>query len=298
MTTRKTDWPTYAMLAATILFWAGNSIVGRAVRDDIDPVTLALLRWIGASLVVAPFAMKGLREDLPVLRAAWKQVLALCLTGVVGFNTLLYAGLQHTAATNALLMQAMIPGLLLLLGAAAFKQREPRIKTAGILISMFGALFTIFRGSVEAVLSLELGRGDLIVFTACLVWATYTLLLRFMPKVRPASFLFVTFAGGALALLPIAALVPGHHIEWNGRTVLALAYVSVLPSVASYFLYNAAVARAGPAIAGQAISMMPVFGALLASLLLGEVLHWYHALGMAIIVGGIALASRATNPGQ
>ena len=41
----------YALLAAVMLFWAGNAIVGRAVRDDIPPFTLALVRWAGALLI-------------------------------------------------------------------------------------------------------------------------------------------------------------------------------------------------------------------------------------------------------
>lgn len=291
MTSRRGDWLTYAMLGCTIAFWAGNAIVGRAVRDDIDPVLLALLRWIGATIVVAPLAWRGLREDWPVIRAAWKPTFALCLAGIVGFNTVLYAGLQYTTATNTLLMQASIPGLVLLIAALAFSQREPKVKVFGILLSVFGAAFTIFKGDIDALLSLRLGKGDLIVFAACVIWAIYTVLLRLAPKVRPASFLFVTFAGGALMLLPIALLVPGHHLSWTANSIGAVAYVSIFPSVIAYFLFNASVARAGSAIAGQAIAMMPIVGALLAALLLGEALHWYHGVGMAIILAGIVIAA-------
>ena len=162
MTSRRGDWLTYAMLGCTIAFWAGNAIVGRAVRDDIDPVMLALLRWIGATIVVAPLAWRGLREDWPVIRAAWKPTFALCLAGIVGFNTVLYAGLQYTTATNTLLMQASIPGLVLLIAALAFSQREPKVKVFGILLSVFGAAFTIFKGDIDALLSLRLGKGDLL----------------------------------------------------------------------------------------------------------------------------------------
>lgn len=291
MNSRRGDWLTYVMLGCTIAFWAGNAIVGRAVRDDIDPVMLALLRWIGATIVVAPLAWRGLREDWPVIRAAWKPTLALCLTGIAGFNTVLYAGLQYTTATNTLLMQASIPGLVLLIAALAFSQREPMAKVFGILLSVFGAAFTIFRGSMEAVLSLQLGKGDLIIFSACLIWAIYTVLLRMAPKVRPASFLFVTFAGGALVLLPTALLTPGHHLAFTANSIGAIAYVSIFPSVIAYFLFNASVARAGSAIAGQGIAMMPIIGALLAALLLGEKLYWYHGVGMAIILAGIVIAA-------
>lgn len=291
METQRTDWLTYAMLACTILFWSGNAIVGRAIRTDIDPVSLAFLRWVGASLVIAPFAWRGLRTDLPRIRACWKMTAVLCLTGVAGFNTLLYAGLQTTPATNALLVQALIPGLVLIFAAVAFGQFERGWKVTGIMLSVFGAMFTIFKGDIHSVLALGLGRGDLFVFAACLCWAVYTVLLRFAPQVRPATFLFVTFAGGALFLLPFVVLSSGTHVEWSWSTLAAIGYIAIFPSVAAYYLFNAAVARAGHAIAGQAITLMPLIGALLASLLLGEALHWYHGAGMALILLGIVTAA-------
>lgn len=288
---RHGGWLTYAMLGCVMAFWAGNSIVGRAVRGDIDPISLATLRWVGASLVVTPLAWRGLREDWAAIRMAWKPVLALCLTGVAGFNSLLYYGLQSTTATKALLMQALIPGLVLVFAATAFRTREPARKVAGIVLSMAGAVYTIFEGSLDALLSLDLGQGDLMVFGACILWAIYTLLLRFAPGVRPASLLWVTFVGGALALLSVGMLVPDRHVDWSGPVALAVGYVSIFPSVIAYFLFNAAVARAGPAIAGQAIALMPLAGALLAALLLGEPLHGFHAVGMVAILAGIVIAA-------
>src|SRR3546814_12946067 len=35
----------YLLLTMTALFWAGNSIVGRAARDLVPPVALAFWRW-------------------------------------------------------------------------------------------------------------------------------------------------------------------------------------------------------------------------------------------------------------
>ncbi|AKM09674.1 DMT family transporter [Croceicoccus naphthovorans] len=293
MTTRRYDLLTYAMLGGAVLFWAGNSIVGRAVRNDIDPISLSLLRWIGATLVVAPLALPHLRTDWPKIREGWKATAIICLAGIAGFNTLLYAGLAQTLATNALLIQAAIPGLVLILGALALGQKEPRMKVLGIVLSVLGAAFTVFRGSIDAVLGLELGKGDPLVLAACVTWAIYTLSLQFAPKVRPASFLFVTFLGGALVLSVVAMVVPGRHFEWSTGAALGVGYTGVFPSVLAYFFYNAAVARAGPAQAGQAIAMMPIIGALLAALLLAEPLHWYHAVGMTMIVAGIVIAARA-----
>ncbi|MGZ3171972.1 MAG: EamA family transporter, partial [Croceibacterium sp.] len=78
----------FALLALVMVLWAGNSIVGRAVRNDVDPMTLAFVRWAGASLILLPFALRPLRRDWPAIRKAWKPVLVLGLLGVGAFNAL------------------------------------------------------------------------------------------------------------------------------------------------------------------------------------------------------------------
>ena len=62
--------------------------------------------------------------------------------------------------------------------------------------------------------------------------------------------------------------------------------------------YGAAAARIGAARAGQAITMMPVFGAFLSAALLGEALHDYHYVGIAFILAGIVLGALAPKAGE
>lgn len=80
-------------------------------------------------------------------------------------------------------------------------------------------------------------------------------------------------------------------MDWTPRVIGAVVYVALLPSVVAYALFNAAVATLGPASAGQAITLMPLFGALLAALILGEQLHGHHLVGMALILGGIVVSA-------
>jgi len=282
------------MLALTILMWSGNAIVARAIRADVPPITLSMLRWFGAAMLIAPFAARTLARDGARLRAGWKSLAFLCLFGVLGYNALLYAGLQWTTATNAMLMSALIPGLVLLIGWAALGVREPAARIAGITLSVAGALYTVFRGDLDAALNLHLGRGEVLLIFGCVSWALYTVGLRFAPKVHAASFLFVTFIGAAIILLPIA-IVTGEigEVNWNPRSLAGIAYVAVFPSAAAFYLYNKAVARVGPAIGGLAITMLPICGAGLAALVLGEPLHGYHAIGIVLILIGVIVAGRS-----
>ena len=300
MTTARRDYRAYAMLALVMLFWAGNSIVGRAVRDDIPPFTLALVRWAGALLLVAPFALRHVVADRAKLRRAWRRVLLLGLLGIATFNALLYYGLRFTTATNSMLLQAAIPGLVLLFDYLLFRTRSGWQAIGGVLLSTAGVVLIVCRADPQALLHLDFGTGDLLILAAVVVWGIYTSLLRTRPAVHPSSFIAVTFAIGALAMLPLAigewratgfpALGPG--------SIGAFAYVAILPSLVAYFLYNAAVTAIGAGKAGQAISLMPLFGAFLAAFLLGEALHPFHAAGMVLILAGIVTSATVRSQHQ
>lgn len=293
MTSRNADSRAVAMLVLVMMMWAGNAIVGRAIRFEIPPFTLAFVRWTGALLILMPFAAKHLWADRAALSRGWKILLLLGVAGVAAFNGFLYVGLRYTTATNALLFQAAIPALVLLFDFLLFRERSSVRQIVAVLVSTFGVFVIIFRGDPGAVLGLHFGRGDLLLFGAIVSWALYTVLLRLRPAVSPSSFIAATFVVGVVIMAPLAAT------EWRGiaamsltpRVLGAFAYVALLPSLVAYLIYNAAVARIGPARAGQAITLLPLFGAILSAMLLGEVLHDYHFAGMILILLGIVIAA-------
>jgi len=286
----------YAMLVLVMLFWAGNSIVGRAVHQEIAPFPLALARWAGAFLVLAPFAWKHVRADWPMARKHWRVILLLGVLGVAAFNALLYSGLAYTTATNSVLIQAGIPAVVLLLGLTLYRERPAPAQVIGVTIAALGAAVIVARGDLSVLAALRFGYGDVLIVIAALIWAFYTVLLRARPPIHPFSFLLLTFAIGVIAMAPLAAG------EWETRplqltpnVLAAMAYVAVLPSVVAYFLYNKAVAAIGASDAGQMLSLQPLLGAVLAWVFLREPLLEFHYFGMALIALGIALplATRA-----
>ncbi len=283
----------FAALAVVMLLWSGNSIVGRAVRDDVPPFTLAFVRWTGALVIVLPFAWRHVTADRAVLLRHWKAVLILGLTGVACFNGLLYSGLRHTTASNAMLLQAAIPALVLLFDRTLFGVRSTMKHGLGVILSTLGVLAIITQGRPEALLGLHFGKGEVFVLTAVVAWSLYTSLLRLRPEIHPLSFLVATFAIGAVAMGPLAAheWQQGEGIAWGPLAYGAMAYVVLFPSVIAYGLYNAAVADVGAARAGQAITLMPLLGALLAAALLNEALLGFHFVGMALILAGIVVSN-------
>ena len=285
--------PRYAyllMLVLVMLMWSGNSVVARAIHEDIPPFTLAFLRWTGAALIAIPLTWRYLRRDMPVAVAHWPIILLLGVVGVGSFNAFMYSGLQYTTAANSLLVQAAIPALVLLFNFLLFKEHPRRTQIIGVIVAALGVGMIIFQGNFAVLLSMDFNRGDVLVLFAVMLWAIYTVLLRLRPAINGLSFLTLTIVIGALCMAPFAAWeLREESMNFTSAVIWGIAYVTIFPSLLAYFLFNTAVDQLGAGDAGQVINLQPVFGALLAALLLSEPIHSYHLVGMALILLGIAI---------
>jgi drug/metabolite transporter (DMT)-like permease len=279
------------LLMLGVLFWAGNSIAGRAMAEAISPWALSFWRWALALLLVTPFAWRGLKADAPELLRCWKMVLALALTGVAGFGVLLYFGLRTTTALNSILLQAAVAPLVMLLAWLCFGERTRRSEIAGVALSMLGVASVITEGRPWDLLHIGLNAGDGLILVSVALYAVYSLLLRRRPAVAPLSLLWATFALSAVILAPawLVDLVTTPAPPLTAQTAAGIAYVAVFPSFLAYLFYNRGIDLIGAARASQFMHLQPVFGALLAVLLLGETFHAFHAAGMLLIAAGIGL---------
>jgi drug/metabolite transporter (DMT)-like permease len=278
------------LLAITMLFWAGNSIAGRALAGVVPPMTLTFWRWVLASLLVAPFAWPHLKADWPELKRRWRMVLILAVSGVASFGALLYWGLESTTALNSLLMQAAIPPLILFFAFVLLRERIGLGALAGVALSLLGVLVVISQGRPWALLALHLNPGDGIVLVGVVLYAGYSLLLRRRPAVHPFSLLLITFVLAAAIIAPFYGLelAEGRTFSPTPKALAGIAYVALFPSFLAYLCFNRGVELIGSGRAGQYMHLMPVFGAVLAVTLLGEPFHPYHLAGVALIGAGIA----------
>src|SRR5207244_4572193 len=99
----------YRLLMLSSRFRPGDIVLARFVAGHVPPMTLSCVRWIGAFLMLLPFALPHLKRDWPALRAKLPLMLALSATGFAFNNALSYWALQYTEALNALLIQSSAP---------------------------------------------------------------------------------------------------------------------------------------------------------------------------------------------
>ena len=287
----------FLLLALATLFWAGNWVLGRALRDDFEPIALNFWRWLIALLALAPFALARLREKGGVIRRSIGLLLALSFFGVALFQWMIYEGLKTTTAVNAVLINSSFPAFMLLCSWAIDRERGTRRQIVGMLISLAGILVIMARGDPASLVRLEFHLGDALILLAMPVWGVYSVLLkRRPPELDGIAFLFVISLAGTVLILPAFALEAWHSPpRWPGpQGVAAALYVGLAASVAAFICWNRGVAIVGANAAGFTLHLLPAFGTLLAMLFLGESFQLFHAAGIATILAGVVVATRAT----
>jgi drug/metabolite transporter (DMT)-like permease len=283
----------YLLLSLTSLFWAGNIVLARYVAGHVPPMTLSCVRWIGAFLMLLPFAWPHLRRDWPALREKLPLMVTLSATGFALNNALSYWALQYTEALNALLIQSAGP-LFVALWSLMFGVRLTWAQIAGIAISLLGVLVIILRGDFGALGNIQFNKGDVMFAGALLAFGLYAALMTRRPKTHQLSLISFTMGCGALLLLPFSVweISTGFTPKPDTLTIATLIYVVIFPSTLAYLFFNRGIALIGPNRAAPFFHLVPVFGSAMAILLLGEQPRLFHLVGYLLVLAGVVIASR------
>jgi drug/metabolite transporter (DMT)-like permease len=277
------------------LLWSSNYIIARLADGVIAPHALALGRWLLAALILLPWMGGGLWRQRAVLRREWKQLLWLGFFGMYICGAWVYQAGRSTSSTNIALIYAATPMAIVAASSLLLHERMSRAQWAGVVLALLGLLFVIAKGDPARLLAVQFVAGDAWITAAATSWTIYSVLLKRWPsQLGPGERLVAIIAGGLLVLLPTtlaeALLTAPPPFGWGAFGLVLLA--AVLPGVLSYGAYSYLQRELGASRTAMMLYLAPVYGALLAWLVLGELPGWYHAVGAAMILPSIWLASR------
>ena len=286
----------YLMLAA--LLWAGNAVVGRLLVGEISPLLLSTVRCLVAMVVLLPFGVSIFKAHSDLWKNK-KRFLLLGLFGLGGYNMLLYLAIQTATPINVTLIGASMPIWMLLIGALFFGNRPSGYQVIGALISIFGVCIVLSRGDWLAILQVQFVYGDLLMVLATILWAFYSWMLT-----KPGSsserrwpwndFLLAQVLVGLLwsSAFTVMEWQGGYlHFEPSIVVLLLILYVAIGPSLIAYRCWGLGVAKAGPTVAAFFANFIPLFTAILSTVILGESPQGFHGLSFVLIVIGIAMSA-------
>lgn len=288
------------LLILSALFWGGNIIAGKYAIGELGPYGLSAMRWIMAFLIIVPFAWRSVRSEWAEIRRGMFWLAFYGIVGFVSFNALLYGATTFTAAVNIAMIQAAIPVLVMIGNFLIFRERASALHIIGVTLTIYGVVHVASHGIPFRILGLDVNIGDAMMVFASLLYALHSLALRYKPKIGWLSFITVTSFFAALAAIvyqtvfdtgPIGLASEVAAMSWRGWAVVF--YVAILPSIVAQMTYARGVELVGPNRASLFINLIPVFGAVLAVVMLGERMEMFHLVAAIFIVAGIALAEYA-----
>lgn len=282
------------LLVMAAFFWGGNAVAGKFLAGSLPPVTISFIRLAIGVLIMSPVIIRLFKREMAALRENFKMLVFLAVTGVIGFNLLIYWALNYTSAINATLLNSTSPLFIFLLSALLIGEKMELKYWVSMAISFIGVLFVITHGSIERMIALQFNMGDLIMVLAVISWALYSIFIKKISGKMPSLAIFgFTLAIGFLLMIPAVAVelavVPVDALtlgEWS-----ALFYIGIFPSICSFLLWNRAVALIGPSKSSISLNLIPVFGAGAAFLVLGEIITVPQIIGGCLVFIGVFITS-------
>ncbi len=285
------------LLTLTTLSWGGNAVAGKFAVGEVSPLILTAIRWLIASVILLVVAHRHLARDWPVIRQRLPYLFLLGAFGFALFNATLYTSLNYTTAINVTIFQAAMPMMIFLMNFIIFRTRIHWAQAVGYAVTLVGVLITATGGNISVLTDQALNRGDVLILIGAFIYSSYSVALRTRPDIHWLSFLTVLVFAAAMTSTVVAVkeVVDGSAI-WP-RSVTAwsvILYTVIFPSMISQAFFARGVELIGSNRAGLFMNLVPIFGSILAVLLLGEKFQLYHGLALTLVIGGIAIAQNLT----
>ena len=285
----------FLLLTVTAFFWGGNAVAGKLAVGHVSPFMLTTLRWILAGLILAPFAIHHFREDLAIIRRHALFLFVLGATGFATFNNLMYLALNYTSAINVAIEQASMPLFVFALNFLIFQIRVTWLRLVGYTFTLIGVIIIACRGNLVGFTLQSANIGDMLMIIGMMAYGLYSVLLRNKPDIHLLSFMFTAVLAAIVTSVPftiyeaaVGRLIFPDLLGWG-----VVFYTGIFPSILSQLFWVRGLDMVGSNYGGLFVNLVPVFGSLLAILILGEKFELYHAIAMIMVIGGIWLAQKS-----
>jgi drug/metabolite transporter (DMT)-like permease len=282
-------------LVLVMALWASAFVGIRAGLQGYSPGSLALLRYLVASVCIAFLYFKTSTQRFPTLKISeWLLVLFLGITGIGVYNIALNYGEITVSAGIASFIMSQSPVLSILLAMFFLHERLTKLGWLGVFISFVG-ITLIFTAEKH---NAHITAGIWYVLLALIISGYYSILQKpLLSKLTPIAFITYAIWTGTAAMLIYLPQLLTELPRAPLTATFAAVYNGIFPGAVAYALWSYILGRMPAMRASSYLYLLPLFATLLGWLWLGEVPLWLSVMGGIIaLVGAIFVAKGVHYP--
>ena len=270
--------------------WATNFTAARWVHAEVGPFTLSAVRYSIATIALAFMLRRFETGQIKPGKDIW-LLLVMGIGGIAAFSGLVYWGLHFTTASYGALINGLGPVITAVWASMLIKEPLTRRQMLGAAASLVGVAVLISRGQASFFTDFVVNRGDIMVLIAVALWGLYSVIGRHLMRRRGRSPLVITALAIFIALPFLWAgaiweMASGNLPTLSLKLVLVMIYLGLVPSMLGQWAWNVGVGRLGAGGAMVLYNTLPLYGAALGALFLGEALGPAYLAGGALILAG------------
>ena len=272
-----------------------NIAVARGALGNIPPVALACSRWLLVFLFFIPFVYKPIIKKKKYLKKEFWKLFFLGATGYAGCGALPYISGLTTTVTNMSIIYALSPVFIVLLASYFYREKLKLFQYSGVLLSLFGVSFIIFKGDFENFVNLNFSAGDLWIFGASVSWSFFSIfLINWKSEFNILERFTLMSLFGSVILLPFFLIEHLYFLptEFNFNYWKFTIIAAIFPGVIAFLMYTKLQQVVGASIAGLTVYLMPIYGSIYGMVLFSETLALFHFYGALLVLTGIFLAKK------
>ena len=273
----------FYVLLATFLI-GGSFIASQKLAGNIDPISITLLRFVIASVFLAPFVFLKKEFRLRIVPTFRRAMI------ISFFYALFFIGmfkaLEYSSALNTGTIFTLLPLLTAVFTFFVFKQVIYLKQYLVYFIGILGTLIVVFKGDINSFLEISLNKGDIIFLFSIISMSLYSISAKYFYKKddKLIVLVFMTLLGGSLWML-LALLILDIPLQWSkidNTLYIYMIYLSIIATLITSFLYQKANIILGPKIVMSYVYLNPAVISILLFLLEGKTMNFWTTLGILI----------------
>ena len=280
----------YIKLILATLFLGSTFISGKILSQTFPPLTCTFLRFSVASIFLFLLLYKRIGH-IPLCNFRNLSIIfLLSFIGIVVDNFFFFSGIRLIPVNRGAIILAMAPISILLFSSIIFKEQLTKFKILGILLSVAGAIIVISNGNLSSIFQGNIGMGELYILGCVLTWTVFTLLgKRILEMVSPIIVLaYASLIATCILLYPV--ILEGKIFllfRWDMTIILSVIAIGVFGTAFAYNWYYEGVSKIGPSLSGAFMNLVPIFGAVLSTIIFKEEVTAPFIFGAIFVFGGV-----------